>query len=253
MTSPWFLTWGLSICLAVAGGSSQCNRPAPTTEEKQAQSELESRRRQMVDAQLKARGIQNPRVLRALGKVPRHEFVPLDLREYAYYDSPLPIGDDQTISQPYIVALMTELADPKRGDRVLEIGTGSGYQAAVLAELAGEVYTIEILASLAERARATLERLNYRNAHVRAGDGYRGWPEKAPFAAILVTAAAERIPQPLMDQLAEEGKLIIPVGGVQEVQSLMVIRRKAGRFEKQEVLPVRFVPMTGEVQKPPAP
>ncbi len=205
----------------------------------------------MVDAQIKARGIENSRVLKAMGKVPRHEFVPLDMREYAYYDTPLPIGDGQTISQPYIVALMTELADPKSDDRVLEVGTGSGYQAAVLAELAGEVYTIEILAPLAERARTTLERLKYQNVHVRAGDGYRGWPEKAPFAAILVTAAAERIPQPLLDQLAEGGKLVIPVGAVEEVQSLTVITRKAGRFEKQEVLPVRFVPMTGEVQKPP--
>ncbi|MFB3906469.1 MAG: protein-L-isoaspartate(D-aspartate) O-methyltransferase, partial [Acidobacteriota bacterium] len=167
----------------------------------------------MVEAQLKARGIHNPRVLKAMGKVPRHEFIPLRLREYAYYDSPLPIGDGQTISQPYIVALMTELAAPQRDDRVLEIGTGSGYQAAILAELAGEVYTVEILPSLAERAQATLERLNYKNVHVRAGDGYQGWPERAPFAAILVTAAAERIPQPLLNQLAENGKLIIPVGG----------------------------------------
>ncbi len=250
MTSPWFQTWGLCICLILAGGS-QCNRTAPTTSEKnEPQQGLESRRRLMVDAQLKARGIQNSRVLKAMGKVPRHEFIPVNMREYAYYDSPLPIGDEQTISQPYIVALMTELADLKRDDRVLEIGTGSGYQAAVLAELTGEVYTIEILASLAARARATLERLKYRNVYVRAGDGYRGWPEKAPFAAILVTAAAERIPQPLLDQLADGGKLIMPVGGVGEVQSLTVIRRKGDRFEKEEVLPVRFVPMTGEVKKP---
>ena len=249
MTSPWLQTWGLCICLVLAGGS-QCNRTAPTTsEKKEPQRELESRRRLMVDAQLKARGIQDSRVLKAMGKVPRHEFIPLDMREYAYYDTPLPIGDEQTISQPYIVALMTELADLKRDDRVLEIGTGSGYQAAVLAEITSEVYTIEILASLAERARATLERLKYKNVQVRAGDGYQGWPEKAPFAAILITAAAERVPQPLLDQLAEEGKLIMPVGAVDELQSLTVITRKGGRFEREEVLPVRFVPMTGEVQK----
>jgi len=250
MTSPWFLAWGLSICLVLAGGS-QCNRAVPAAEKKEPQRELESRRHLMVDAQLKGRGINNSGVLKAMGKVPRHEFIPLDMREYAYHDTPLPIGDGQTISQPYIVAMMTELADPGRDDRVLEIGTGSGYQAAVLAELAREVYTIEILAPLAERARATLERLKYTNVYVRAGDGYRGWPEKAPFAAILVTAAADRIPQPLLDQLADQGKLIIPVGSVEDVQSLTVITRKANRFEKQEVLPVRFVPMTGEVQKAP--
>ncbi|RPJ59618.1 MAG: protein-L-isoaspartate(D-aspartate) O-methyltransferase [Acidobacteria bacterium] len=249
MTSPW-LTWGLSICLVLAGGS-QCNRSAtPSAEKKEPQRELENRRRMMVDAQLKARGIENSRVLKAMGKVPRHEFIPPGMREYAYHDTPLPIGDEQTISQPYIVALMTELANPKRDDRVLEVGTGSGYQAAVLAELASEVYSIEILAPLAERARATLERLKYKNVYVRAGDGYRGWPEMAPFAAILVTAAAERIPQPLVDQLADNGRLIIPVGGVGDLQSLTVITRKGDRFERQEVLPVRFVPMTGEVQKP---
>ncbi len=250
MSSPWFLTWGLSVCLASAGAS-ECNRPAEPPAQQAPRRELNGQRRLMVDAQLKARGIQNSRVLKAMGKVPRHEFIPVDLREYAYYDTPLPIGDGQTISQPYVVAIMTELADLKRDERVLEIGTGSGYQAAVLAELAGDVYTIEILNPLAERARATLERLKYKNVHVRAGDGYRGWPEKAPFDAILVTAAADRIPQPLMDQLAEGGKLVMPVGKVEELQSLTVVTRKAGRFEKQEVLPVRFVPMTGEVQKVP--
>jgi len=249
MTSPLFLTWGLSICLVIAG-SPQCNRLTPPAGKKELQRELESRRQLMVDAQIKARGIQSSRVLKAMGKVPRHEFVPVDMQDYAYYDTPLPIGDGQTISQPYIVAMMTELADPQRDDRVLEIGTGSGYQAAVLAELAAEVYTIEILESLAERARASLTRLQYKNVFVRAGDGYRGWPEKAPFAAILVTAAADRIPQPLLDQLAEGGKLIMPVGAVGDLQSLTVITRKGDRFEKQEVLPVRFVPMTGEVEKP---
>lgn len=249
MRSPWLLTWGLLLCLLVTG-SSQCNRRASSTVKQDPQQEFENQRGRMVDAQLAPRGIQNSRVLKAMGKVPRHEFVPPDMREYAYYDTPLPIGDNQTISQPYIVALMTELANPQQDDRVLEIGTGSGYQAAVLGELAGEVYTIEILSSLAERARATLERLNYTNVFVRAGDGYLGWPEKAPFAAILVTAAAGRIPQPLLDQLADKGKLIMPVGREGEVQALTVVTRKGSRFEKKEVLPVRFVPMTGEVQKP---
>jgi protein-L-isoaspartate(D-aspartate) O-methyltransferase len=249
MSFPSFLTWGVCACLVVTGAS-RCNRSAPSSVKTQSDAAFENGRRLMVNAQLKDRGIRSQRVLKAMGKVPRHEFVPPNLREYAYSDSPLPIGNGQTISQPYIVALMTELAELKSDDRVLEIGTGSGYQAAILAELAREVYTIEILAPLAEQARTTLERLKYRNVTVRAGDGYRGWPEKAPFAAILVTAAAERIPQPLFDQLGEDGRLIMPVGSAEEVQSLTVITRKHGRFEREEVLPVRFVPMTGEVQKP---
>jgi len=204
----------------------------------------------MVNSQIRARGIQNTEVLEAMAKVPRHEFIPAGMRDYAYSDTPLPIGEGQTISQPYIVALMTELAAPRRGQRILEVGTGSGYQAAVLAELTGEVYTIEIVAPLAERAGETLERLGYKNVTVRTGDGYRGWPEKAPFHSILVTAAAGQIPQPLLDQMAEGGKLIMPVGEIGDVQSLTVVTRKSGKFVREEVLPVRFVPLTGEAQKP---
>jgi protein-L-isoaspartate(D-aspartate) O-methyltransferase len=200
----------------------------------------------MVAEQLIARGIRDPRVLAALREVPRHAFVPEALRPIAYTDQPLPIGHEQTISQPYIVAAMSELAQLRPEDRVLEIGTGSGYQAAVLARLAREVYSIEILAPLAERARATLTQLGIDNVTVRAGDGYQGWPEKAPFAAILVTAAPPVVPAPLKEQLAPGGRLVIPVGGGE--QELRVITRGEHGFEERSVLPVRFVPMTGKAQ-----
>jgi protein-L-isoaspartate(D-aspartate) O-methyltransferase len=200
----------------------------------------------MVTEQLIARGIRDPRVLAALREVPRHAFVPEALRPFAYADQPLPIGHEQTISQPYIVAAMSELAQLRPGDRVLEIGTGSGYQAAVLARLAREVYSIEILAPLAERARATLSQLGVDNVTVRAGDGYQGWPEKAPFAAILVTAAPPVVPAPLKEQLAPGGRLVIPVGSGE--QELRVITRGERGFEERSVLPVRFVPMTGKAQ-----
>jgi protein-L-isoaspartate(D-aspartate) O-methyltransferase len=183
--------------------------------------------------------------------VPRHLFVPPELRGQAYEDYPLPIGDEQTISQPYIVALMTSLLDLRGGERVLEIGTGSGYQAAVLAEIAGEVYTIEILGSLAQRSRATLAELGYRNVEVRHGDGWAGWPEKAPFDAIVVTAASPRVPQPLLEQLKVGGRLVVPVGRF--FQDLLVYTRTAEGYEKRNVIPVRFVPMTGEVERPEAP
>jgi protein-L-isoaspartate(D-aspartate) O-methyltransferase len=183
----------------------------------------------------------------ALAKVPRHEFVPADLREHAYRNRPLPIGSDQTISQPYIVALMTELAAVGKDAKVLEVGTGSGYQAAVLAELAGQVYTIEIIEDLGLRAREVLQRLGYRNVTVRIGDGYHGWPEQAPFDAILVTAAPESVPQPLIDQLQPGGRLIIPVGRQGETQSLQVlVRDAAGKVSVRDVLPVGFVPLTGD-------
>lgn len=205
----------------------------------------------MVRDQLRARDIDNQAVLDAMAKVPRHEFVPTGIRDWAYSDGPLPIGQGQTISQPYIVALMTQLADPKPGQKVLEIGTGSGYQAAVLGELVGEVYTIEIVASLAESARLLLHSLECDNVYVKAGDGYQGWPEQAPFDAILVTAAAPSIPQPLLNQLKEGGKLVIPVGEPGAIQSLVVVTRDLGRFRRREVIPVRFVPMTGEIEKGP--
>jgi protein-L-isoaspartate(D-aspartate) O-methyltransferase len=208
------------------------------------------RRLRMVETQIVARGVRDPRVLAAMRKVPRHLFVDPAQRAQAYEDHPLPIPGNQTISQPYIVALMTELLELRPEERVLEIGTGSGYQSAVLGELAREVYTIEIVPELARSAAARLKELNYRNVTVREGDGYRGWPEHAPFDAIIVTAAPERIPEPLVDQLAPGGVMVIPVGGF--FQELKVFRKSAdGRVTEKDILPVRFVPMTGEVEKTP--
>jgi protein-L-isoaspartate(D-aspartate) O-methyltransferase len=194
------------------------------------------------------RGITNARVLAAMGRVPRHELVPEQFRRHAYDDGPLPIGHDQTISQPYIVAFMTEQLEPKPTDRVLEVGTGSGYQAAVLSELVKEVYTIEIIKPLAQRAEADLKRLSCTNVHVRAGDGYQGWPEAAPFDAIIVTCAPTDVPQPLMKQLRDGGRMIIPVGPMGD-QELVVLRKRGDGLEQSAVLPVRFVPMTGEVER----
>jgi protein-L-isoaspartate(D-aspartate) O-methyltransferase len=176
--------------------------------------------------------------------VPRHRFVPDELRGHAYNDGPLPIGHRQTISQPYIVALMTELVAPTAETKVLEVGTGSGYQAAVLAEIVHEVYTIEIIPELGKRSEALLTELGYENVHVRVGDGFDGWPEHAPFGAIVVTAAPERIPQPLLDQLAVGGRLVIPLG--RGTQDLVVVTRRADGYQRRVVAPVRFVPMTGK-------
>jgi protein-L-isoaspartate(D-aspartate) O-methyltransferase len=202
-------------------------------------------RQRMVRDQLLApgRGITNSRVLAVMGKVPRHEFVPRSWRELAYADQPLPIGHGQTISQPFIVAFMTERLEPKPTDRVLEIGTGSGYQAAVLGGLVAEVYSIEIIEDLANEAAANLKRLSYTNVHVRAGDGYQGWPDKAPFDAIIVTCAPEKVPQPLIDQLKDSGRMIIPVGSGWD-QELVILNKRGAKLERQSVLPVRFVPMT---------
>lgn len=207
-----------------------------------------SRRRDMIDEQIRARGIADGKVLSAMSDVPRHLFVPEAVRGQAYEDYPLPIGEQQTISQPYIVALMTSLLGLEGGEKVLEIGTGSGYQAAVLSKIAGEVYSIEILRPLSESARKTLGGLGYSNIHLRVGDGYAGWPDAAPFDGILVTAAPEKIPQPLIDQLKVGGKLVIPVGSY--FQDLMVLTKTANGLEKKNVIPVRFVPMTGKAQKP---
>ena len=201
-------------------------------------------RMQMVDEQIAARDIRSPRVLEAMRRVPRHEFVPASLRRSAYEDSPLPIGHDQTISQPYIVAYMTDALDLEGTERVLEIGTGSGYQAAVLGELAKDVYTIEIVVPLADRARQTLKQLGYKNVHVRTGNGYLGWPEQAPFDRVMVTAAPDDVPPALVEQLKVGGLMAIPVGvGVQE---LRILRRTASGLELLRSLPVRFVPMTGK-------
>ena len=201
----------------------------------------------MVRTQIAARGVRDERVLAAMRSVPRHLFVPPELRSEAYADHPLPIGEGQTISQPYIVGLMSELLEVSAGDRVLEIGTGSGYQAAVLASMGCEVYSIEIRASLAESAARRLAELGIGGVHVRSGDGYAGWPDAAPFAGIIVTAAPERIPTPLLDQLALGGRMVIPVGSF--YQQLKVITRNADGLAERDVIPVRFVPMTGEVEK----
>ncbi|HTG35375.1 MAG TPA: protein-L-isoaspartate(D-aspartate) O-methyltransferase [Thermoanaerobaculia bacterium] len=206
-------------------------------------------RHRMVE-QIRVRGVTDVGVLAALEAVPRHLFVPADERGKAYADHPLPIGGGQTISQPYMVALMTSLLDLRPGARVLEIGTGSGYQAAILSRVAGEVYTIEILKPLAERARRTLTDLGCRNVHVRTGDGFQGWPNAAPFDGIIVTAAPPSIPDPLLEQLKVGGRLVIPVGDRDALQNLQVLTKRAdGGFDRSSVMPVRFVPMTGEAQR----
>jgi protein-L-isoaspartate(D-aspartate) O-methyltransferase len=197
----------------------------------------------MVERQLRERDITDPIVLDVMNRVPRHEFVPESLQSLAYADRPLPIGSGQTISQPYIVALMTQLARPKSESRVLDVGTGSGYQAAVLAEIVDKVFSIEIIEPLAEEARQRLSRLGYENVEVRQGDGYRGWPEHAPFDVIIVAAAPDHVPLPLIEQLAPGGRLIIPVG--EGFQSLTVVEKQAdGGIDKETIAPVVFVPMT---------
>jgi protein-L-isoaspartate(D-aspartate) O-methyltransferase len=222
----------LSLCLSACDSQ-------PATE-----AEFFAERKQMVEEQLAApgRGIQNRRVLEAMATVPRHEFVPKAVSKYAYWDEPLPIGYGQTISQPFIVAFMTEQLDPKPTDRVLEIGTGSGYQAAVLSRLVAEVYTIEIIEPLAKRAEADLKRLGYNNVRVLAGDGYQGWPDHAPFDAIIVTCAPDQIPQPLVEQLRDGGRMIVPVGPADN-QQLYLLQKHGTKVEQRATLPVRFVPM----------
>lgn len=208
--------------------------------------DMEKRRLEMVDRQILARGVKDPRVLDALKHVPRHLFVPAGESAQAYEDHPLPIGSGQTISQPYVVAFMTEQLRMTGKEKVLEIGTGSGYQTAVLARLAGKVFSIEIRPELAESAMKRLESLGIENVKVRAADGYRGWPEEAPFDAILVTAAPEAVPPPLLQQLAVGGRMVIPVGGF--YQELKVIERTSSGFTEKSVLPVRFVPFVGEAE-----
>jgi protein-L-isoaspartate(D-aspartate) O-methyltransferase len=210
-----------------------------------------SERARMVTRQIQARDVRDPNVLKAMRIVPRHAFVREAESRMAYNDHPLPIGLGQTISQPYIVAFMTEALKLKPDSRVLEIGTGSGYQAAVCAEIAKEVYTIEIVEPLAKSAKELLKKLGYRNVVVRAGDGYFGWKDKAPFDAIIGTAAAERIPPPLLEQLRPGGRMILPHGRTWGFQYLVVITKdEKGKIQRKRVMPVRFVPMTGEVQKP---
>lgn len=208
-----------------------------------------ARRRAMVAEQIAARGVRDPRVLRAMRTVPRHLFVPPALREQAYLDQPLPIGADQTISQPYMVAFMTEALRIRPGDKVLEVGTGSGYQAAVLAEAGAEVFSIEILDELAARARETLARAGYGRVRVRTGDGFHGWPEEAPFDAVIVTAAAGEIPRPLLDQVRDGGRLLLPLETGGESQVLTLVEKTAGETRARPLLPVRFVPMTGKIRR----
>jgi protein-L-isoaspartate(D-aspartate) O-methyltransferase len=200
----------------------------------------------MVREQIEARGVKNRAVLESMRNVPRHLFIPENLRMEAYEDEPVPIGFGQTISQPYIVALMTELLELNSDSKVLEVGTGSGYQAAILSTLADSVFSIEIIPGLATAADSILKELNYK-VEVKCGDGYRGWPEHAPFDAIIVTAAPEKIPQPLIEQLAENGRLVIPVGSY--YQELKLIRKIDGKLIETNIAPVRFVPMTGEAEK----
>jgi len=209
-------------------------------------SDYERLRHRMVDQQIVRRDVTDENVLAAMRNVPRHLFVPKGYRNQAYHDGPLPIGSGQTISQPYIVAIMTELLGIDSSSKVLEIGTGSGYQAAVLGEISDSVYSIEILPELARHADSLLDSLGYTSVHVRAGDGYRGWPTEAPFDAIIVTAAAPKIPQPLVDQLKAGGRMVIPVG--EYSQDLLLITKDEDEIVKKSIIPVRFVPMTGEVQ-----
>lgn len=221
----------------------QANAPQPAEADPPA---YRRARRRMVDEQMEARGIRDARVLAALRSVPRHAFVAEAYRDLAYDDTPLPIGSRQTISQPYIVAAMTELARIAPGDKVLEIGTGSGYQTAVLAALGADVYSVEIVPELARSARARLAALGYA-ANVREGDGYAGWPEAAPFDAIVVAVAPQSVPGPLREQLAIGGRMVIPVGD--DEQDLLVITRTAHGYQESNVLPVRFVPMTGAARE----
>ncbi len=203
----------------------------------------------MVIEQIQRRGVNDSRVLTAMRDIPRHEFMPPDVRDTAYDDRAIAVGYGQTISQPYIVAFMTQELGLKPESRVLEIGTGTGYQTAVLAELVKEVYTIEIVEPLGRQAAETLGRLGYRNVHTRLGDGYRGWQEAGPFDAIIVTCAPHAIPPPLVEQLAEGGTMIIPVGPQGEPQNLVLLKKSGGRMEERKLLPVVFVPMTGEAKE----
>jgi protein-L-isoaspartate(D-aspartate) O-methyltransferase len=214
----------------------------------ESQQDFVEQRAEMVRRQLQARDIHHPGVLRAMGEVARHLFVPESMRPFAYGDGPLPIGLNQTISQPYIVALMTQMVDPQAGDRVLEVGTGSGYQAAVLSSLVERVFSIEIVPELAESAGRRMRTLGYENVTVIEGDGYAGLPAEAPFDIIMVTAAAPRIPEPLVEQLADKGRMAIPVGAANDVQILTQVERRGDRITRKAVLAVRFVPMTGRIE-----
>ncbi len=213
----------------------------------QATMSLEKARARMVDEEIAGAGVKDPRVIAAMRHTPRHEFVPLAQRRWAYLDMALPIGERQTISPPFVVAYMTEQLDPRPRDKVLEIGTGSGYQAAVLSGLVAEVYTIEIVESLGRRAGRTLEKLGYDNVHVKIGDGFRGWPEHAPFDKIIVTCSPERVPLPLAQQLREGGRMVVPVGERYQ-QNLYLLKKEGGKLKTEALRPTLFVPMTGAAE-----
>ncbi len=233
----------IGVLLPATGGMVEAQSPDYEPQRRRMMEEIAALARET--ATETGRSHLSERVMAAMGSVPRHEFVPERARRNAYDNRPLPIGGGQTISQPFIVALMTELMDVRPGDRVLEIGTGSGYQAAVLAHLAGTVYTVEIIEALAVEARGRFERLGYRNIVAKTGDGYQGWAEHAPFDAIMVTAAPQRVPQPLIDQLKAGGRLVVPVGGQLAGQSLLLIEKKPdGSVTRRTMLAVRFVPLT---------
>jgi protein-L-isoaspartate(D-aspartate) O-methyltransferase len=238
---------GLRALLAVAIIALSGCADRPLAARADGDADRTEERRRMVKTQIIARGVKDERVLDAMRSVRRHAFVPAGERAYAYADRPLPIGFEQTISQPYIVAVMSEALKLDGSERVLEIGTGSGYQAAVLAKLAAEVYSIEIVPGLAARARKTLEREGFERVHLRVGDGYRGWPEAAPFDAIILTAAPDHVPQPLIDQLAVGGRMVLPVG--RRAQELVLITKTETGLERETIALVRFVPMTGEAQQ----
>jgi len=242
--SFWTAVLALPGALGMLGGCREGSvQPRPESNEDGRRAERE----RMVAQQLAARGIRDERVLAAMRKVERHLFVPANEQGRAYLDRPVPIGHGQTISQPYVVAFMSQALELAGDERVLDVGTGSGYQAAILGELAHEVWSIEIVAPLAERAGAALSALGHANVHVRCGDGYLGWPEHAPFDAILVAAASDHVPQPLVDQLAPGGRMILPVGKGE--QDLVLLRRTATGIVQEEILPVRFVPMTGMAEQ----
>jgi protein-L-isoaspartate(D-aspartate) O-methyltransferase len=239
-----FATIVLSLILSFTACKFPGSYDPAETQKPSSADTFKEKRRQMVERQIRGRGIDDKAVLGAMMKVERHRFVPASHSASAYNDWPLPIGEGQTISQPFIVAYMTEAAEVSTSERVLEIGTGSGYQAAILGEIAKEVYTIEIIPQLAERARATLNQLGYKNVFAKTGNGYLGWPEHAPFDAIIVTAAPDEVPQALVDQLAVNGKMIIPVGTFN--QQMLVITRTSKGVVERSTIPVRFVPMTGK-------
>lgn len=239
-----FATILLSLILSLTACNFRSSYSPAETQKPPSADTFKTKRWQMVERQIRGRGIENRAVLGAMMKVERHRFVPAAYWESAYDDSPLPIGEDQTISQPFIVAYMTEAAEVSPSEKVLEIGTGSGYQAAILGEIAKEVYTIEIIPQLAEKARATLNQLGYKNVFVKTGNGYLGWPGHSPFDAIVVTAAPDEVPQALIDQLAVNGKMVIPVGTFN--QQMMIITKTSKGVVERRTIPVRFVPMTGK-------